>query len=191
MGLLPKDYRDPSAGSNYLKLEEGTVKIRLLSEPVMGWEYWVENDGKKSPVRVKEFKDVPQEHRAPVDNRLKAKYFWALLVWNYDEKRAQVWEITQSGIRNAIVALDNDPDWGDAREYDLAVTRTGEGLDTNYQVIQKPKNKFDKKGKDIPQVNLNALFTNDDPFIVTGENPADKNEDLDFSDLDDQLASTQ
>lgn len=164
MSFLPKDYKDPTTGSNYMSFEEGDNKFRILSSPVMGWEYWVEDGDKRKPVRVRDFKDVPAEHRAPSDSRAKAKYFWAMLVWNYEAERAQLLQISQATIRSAITNLDGDPDWGDAREYDLLVKKSGKGMDTEYAVNPKPKAKFVKKDKEIPYVNLEGLFTGEDPF---------------------------
>ena len=164
MSLFPSDYRDPSSGSNYMKLEDGSSKFRVLSEPVMGWLYWVEKDGKRKPVRVRDFKEVPQEFRAPADSKMKAKYFWAMLVWNYNDSRAQVLEITQATIRNAMLALDQDSDWGDARGYDIAITKSGKGMETEYHATPKNKAVFDKSDKNIPVIDLQALFKGEDPF---------------------------
>lgn len=167
MGFLPADYKEPSSSSRYMQLEDGVNKIRVLSEPVMGWVYWTEEEGKRKPTRTKDFLQVPIEYRASKDNRNKAKYFWAVLVWNYNSEAAQLLELTQTTIRSAIATLDSDPDWGDCREYDLVITKKGKDLETEYQVNPKPKSKFDAKGREIPQVKLEALFDGNDPFDVT------------------------
>lgn len=169
MGLLKQGYKDPTGGSNYMKLQQGENKIRILTEPLMGWEYWTEDNEGKKVTRVREFKDVPMEVRSSTDPQAKAKYFWALLVWSYADEQAQVLTLTQASIRKAIAGLDEDPDWGDAREYDLSIKKSGEKLETEYQVNPKPKAKFVEKGKDIPTVNLEALFDNADPFAVAEE----------------------
>jgi len=67
----------------------------------------------------------------------------------------------------AIRNLVNDEDWGDPKNYDLVVTREGEGLETEYSVNPKPKTELDKGiqvfYKDL-NINLEALFDGDDPF---------------------------
>jgi len=95
------------------------------------------------------------------------KHFWAFVVWNYKDEKVQILEVTQKGIMKAIRNLVNDEDWGDPKNYDLVVTREGEGLETEYSVNPKPKTELDKGiqvfYKDL-NINLEALFDGDDPF---------------------------
>jgi hypothetical protein len=152
-----------------MKFQDGVNKIRVLSQLVSGWEYWLEEDGKRKPIRVKGFEQVPLEHRSTKDKRDAAKFFWAFLVWNYQTESAQILEITQSTVRAAITTLTEDADWGDVYEYDLVITKSGKELETEYQINPKPKAKFDLKDKTLPTVNLSALFTGEDPFNSTSD----------------------
>ena len=58
---------------------------------------------------------------------------------------------------------------GNPREYDFIVTRTGSGMDTEYAITVNPKSPIDQSVLDRFEkmnINLDALFTNEDPFKV-------------------------
>ena len=60
----------------------------------------------------------------------KPKEFFAMLVWNYAEERIQILELTQAGLKDELIKLDVDEDWGDLRKYDISIIRSGEDLET-------------------------------------------------------------
>ena len=42
--FLPDGYEVPkSSGGGYMKFKQGANKFRILSSPVLGWEYWTES----------------------------------------------------------------------------------------------------------------------------------------------------
>lgn len=164
--FLPENYKDPKGSSNYLKLEEGNIKVRILSDVTTGWEYWIEENKKRKPIRVVDFKEVPVEVRQAQDDDDKPKFFWMLLVWNYALEKAQIFEITQVTIRRTIENLYKDEAWGDPKKYDLSITRTGEKFDTVYTIVPTPLTKFVTKDKDIPAIDMSKIFENGDPFDV-------------------------
>jgi hypothetical protein len=90
-----------------------------------------------------------------------------MAVWNYSEEKVQILEITQKGIQKSIRALSKDEDWGSPLGYDLVVTRSGQKLETEYQVTPKPAKKLDAAidtaYKDM-NIRLEALFDGEDPF---------------------------
>ena len=70
----------------------------------------------------------------------------------------------------AVQSLVNNPKWGDPKRYDIAITKTGDGLDTEYMTQGEPPiadpspeilTAFSAK-----QVNLEALYTGQDPFTT-------------------------
>lgn len=64
---------------------------------------------------------------------------WGNVVWNYDEDKAQAYGYTKT-IVNRVQELENDPDWGDVREYDVKVSRKGSTKeDTEYSLTPSPK----------------------------------------------------
>ena len=164
MTFLPDNYEIPQESGNYYKFVEGQNRFRILGSPIIGHEYWIEEDGKRKPVRKRmdekiNIMEVPHEDQV--------KHFWALPVWNYDEEKVQILEITQKTIQKSIKSLSRDEDWGSPVNYDLVITRTGEKLETEYQVQPKPAKELDpeiqEKFKDT-YLNLDALFSGGDPF---------------------------
>lgn len=171
MTFLPQNYKIPASPSSYMKFDQGNNSFRILGSAIVGWEYF-NTDNK--PIRSKEpFEDTPSDIKK--DGKVKA--FWAFPVYNYQTKTVQILELTQKSIMTAIKALVDNPKWGDPKKYDISVTKSGEGLDTEYAVMGEPpiaeptkeiKDAFAKKN-----INLDALFTGDDPFnskeIVIGK----------------------
>lgn len=165
--FLPPDYEVPTSESGYMKFKQGENRFRVLDSAVMGTETWIDEDGARKPLRFKIDQNIPAES---IGDSL--KHFWAFPVWNYDAKKIQILQITQKGIQKSIRALTKDTDWGNPKGYDLVVTREGEGLDTEYQVNPKPHSELDpgiiQFYKDS-NINLEALFTGDDPFAVSDD----------------------
>lgn len=159
--FLPDKYEVPETPSNYMRFQEGINRFRILGSAVVGWEYFTTEN---KPVRSKEpFETVPDIKK---DGKVKA--FWAFPVWNYQNETIQILELTQKTIMNAIKGFVDNPKWGTPFMYDIAVIKTGEGLETEYQTQAEPpiaepseeiKNAFMEK-----PINLEALFTNEDPF---------------------------
>lgn len=178
--FLPKDYKRPegSAG-NYTKLIDGANKLRILSAPVFGHLYWTTDN---KPVRSKTpFDGIPSDARLD-EGKFKPKFFWALAVYNYAAKAVQVWEITQASIQGPLEDLAMNSDWGDPREYDITVTKTGEKLDTEYGVMPSPAKAVPEEAHKAyreAHINLEALFSGADPFNHSaGSEGADANEQM-------------
>jgi hypothetical protein len=163
MDFLPEGYQAPATSTNYLKLEDGENKFRILAKPVIGWLDWRDN----KPMRFK----MESKPAAPVDPAKPIRHFWALLVWSYNHNAVMILEITQSTIQAAITNLSKDSDWGAPYGYDLKINKKGKEKNTEYSVTPSPKKKLDeavyKIALDKP-VNLNELFVNGDPFNSTG-----------------------
>lgn len=168
--FLPTDYEVPDKAGNYMKLQDGANRIRILGSAIVGWEGWkTQKDGSKKPVRKRLSEQFPMSE---VDDEDRVKHFWAFPVWNYQEERVQILELTQKSIQKAIKALVADEDWGTPTGYDLVITRSGQKLETEYQVQPKPAKELDKeitKQYNEMNINLEALFENGDPFESTNE----------------------
>lgn len=161
--FLPEGYTVPKSGTNnYTKLEKGKTKLRILSQPIMGWIDWIEEDGKKKPARFEE-----DNKPAPFNPDNSVKHFWAFKVWNYNEKAIQIYEVTQATIKETITSYNNNPDWGSPLNYDLMIDKTGELMETRYTVMPSPAKELDKdiiaEDKAV-QVDLTKLFAGLDPF---------------------------
>jgi hypothetical protein len=164
-GFIPEGYSEPSSGSGrYTKIEEGKkVKLRILTSPVQGMLRWTVEP---KPIRWRKEEDQPQRNDWKDEP---AKMFWAMVIWNYITEQVEIWEVTQKSIRQELVALANNEDWGDPHGYDITVSRNGSGLETKYQVHPSPHRLLDdfvtaSFKKNSP--NIEALFTGDDPFAA-------------------------
>ena len=168
MSFLPIGYEVPKSSSSYTKLEQGKTKIRILSDSIVGTLVW--NGGK--PHRFAQDQKVDVKPDKPTD---KPRHFWAFVVWNYETNKVEILEVTQKGIQESIMSYFQEPDYGDPKKYDLTITRSGESLDTKYQVIagipKKLEPEIEKAYKDTP-INLQALFTGEDPFTTEQVNQA-------------------
>lgn len=166
--FLPKGYKQPDT-SNYLRLKDGQNTIRILSSAIVGYEYWT-NENK--PARSKmPFKSTPDIRLEKDGNPSKIKHFWAFVVWNYESEKIQVAEITQSTIQSGIKVLVDNKKWGVPKGldngYDITITRSGEGFDTEYVVMPNPHTKLEisEDNKEILQkINLEALYEGINPF---------------------------
>ena len=161
--FLPTDYEAPKTQSNYLKFEQGKNKFRIVSSAIVGYEYWTAD---KKPVRLKQF---PEYTPADMRDDSKIKHFWAFVVIDRADNRIKICELTQVSIMNAIKACVENEDWGDPKEYDFTVTRTGEGMDTEYHIQPSPHKKLTVEEETLVElnpVNIEALFTGDNPFEV-------------------------
>ena len=147
-----------------MRLQDGDNIFRVLSSAITGYEYWT-NESK--PIRSKvPFENTP--NIKVVDGKpQKVKHFWAFIVWNYATKNVEILELTQSTIMSAMTNLIADADWGSPKGYDIKVTRSGQGIETEYAVSPKPHKDTDP---DIlmayadKKINLNALYEGANPF---------------------------
>ena len=173
MGFLPKDYEEPSSGNDrYLRLQKDqTAKIRILgsfedSSGIMGWQGWeTDKEGHRKPVRGTP--DQKGTTQAKSDDNV--KFFWGLPVYDYEAQKLKVWEITQKTIRDQISALAGDVDFGNPNNYDLKVSRTGDGFETAYKVNALPPTDISKEVQEVIDtelihIKMDALFTGGDPF---------------------------
>jgi hypothetical protein len=163
--FLDDKYEVPQKSGNYMRWIDGENKFRILGKPVLGWEGWKEQkDGGRKPVRKHMDEIISVDE---VDEEDKIKHFWAMPVWNYQEEKVQILEITQKGIQKSIRAMEKSKDWGSPLEYDILVTKSGQKLETEYQVNPIPPKKLDPAIYVIyenMEINLEALFEGEDPF---------------------------
>ncbi len=181
MGFLDNIKRAPSVGGSgsgsYMKLEQGENKIRIVGTPedggfITGMIGWGEDDeGNRKPYRWQVDESQPHTFKD------KPKEFFAFKVYNYATESVQILEITQRGIKNHLVTLGNDEEWGDWRKYDIAIIRNGEGMDSKYAVTAKPHKKLtDEQRKMIlgQKVDLSALYRGEDPFAEAEDQPGEE-----------------
>src|ERR1700676_711707 len=129
--FLAKNYNPPKSSSeNYVSLEEGETRLRILSDAIWGWEDW-EN---RKPMRFTE-NNKPNN---PVDPKSPVKFFCAMIAWNYKEEKIQILQFTKAGIRKGLEKLAQDADWGLPFFYDVKIIKTGQKEQTSYSVNPVP-----------------------------------------------------
>ncbi|MHC1728051.1 MAG: hypothetical protein AB9866_18955 [Syntrophobacteraceae bacterium] len=158
---MPQGYEPPKTSGNYYKFQSGVNHFRILSSAITGWLDWDE----KTPVRTKE----QPEHS--IDPSKPAKHFWAFVVWDYMEadvsRKIKIMELTQATIRDAILSLHQDVNWGSPTGYDLKITKQGEKMETKYSVVPVPPKPLHAEIARMyaeTDINLNELYRNGDPF---------------------------
>lgn len=114
---MPSIYQTykPAGGSDglFLRLADGdSVKLRIASEPAIYSQEFT-NDGEVT---------------------VSTKFAW--VVWNRNEKKAQVFSQGKS-VYNQLADLVDE--WGEPTEFDCTVKRTGQMLETRYSVTPAPK----------------------------------------------------
>lgn len=158
--FLPDNYELPETSGNYMRFQNGINRFRILGSATIGYEYFtVEN----KPKRSKE----PFENTPDIKEKGKVKVFWAFPVWNYQTNSIQILELTQKTIMSAIKFLVDNPIWGNPQKYDITVTKTGEGLDTEYSVMPNPHSEINKTIIDEfmgRTIDIEKLFTGENPF---------------------------
>lgn len=159
--FLPENYEAPKGASQgYMKLQDGENRIRILSQPIIGWEDWTED---KKPVRFT-YNKKPDKS---IDPKKPVKHFWAMIIWNYNEEKIQILQISQATIRKSLEKLCRDSDWGLPYFYDIKITKEGQSVDTEYSVNPIAPKPIDQRIIDefnLRPVYLDALFEGADPF---------------------------
>src|SRR5690606_29673360 len=106
-----------SSGGLFLKTESGkTYRLRILDLPVVYFSTYKDPKTNKETTRT--------------------QYAWP--VYNHDAEEVQ---ILQKGaqVYKGILSLVQDEDWGDPVAYDIKLTHSGSGMDTEYNVSPSPK----------------------------------------------------
>ncbi len=158
-----EDYKVPVTADYLNKFPQGDTTFRVLSGAVVGYVYFNKDN---KPVRSKEvFESTPDIKQGGT-----AKHFWACVVWNYEAERVQILEISQKSIMTAMKSLIDNKKWGSPKLYDITVNRKGTTMnDTEYSVLPNPAAPVSEAvtaALAARPVNLEALFTGEDPFKV-------------------------
>jgi len=152
---VPTDTRGKAAGSSFFKPEAGQTEILIVGDAVTGYQYWKEGDGgvvrskevfaePLDGVRMKEITDKKTGVKSTVPE--KQQFFWAIPLYNFKTKSYELWQVTQKGIRDELVKLQNNTNWGDPTgKYTITIDKSGEGLKTEYSVMANPVNTDDRR----------------------------------------------
>ena len=143
-----------SAGGSFFKAVKGNNKILILDEAIEAYSYWttemkpvmsrtkfeepLPEDAQQREKRDKEGNVVNGADGKPEMAPAKQQYMWIVPVWNFDNQAIEIFQITQKGIRDELVAIQSS-DWGSPiGTYTISLNKTGEGLQTRYKVTPTP-----------------------------------------------------
>jgi hypothetical protein len=166
---IPKDIVIPR-GNQFAKLQDGKNRIRVLSDIVVGWEGWKNKKPFRHEGNICKIK--PEQVDTNQYGNPNISYFWAMVVYNYTQKSVQVLEITPKSIMTVLKNLEDSPDWGDLKGYDVEIDKTKVGDKTTYTVVAippKPLNEDIVKLYSETKVDLQALFKGDYPMDTKTE----------------------
>ncbi len=162
--FLPEGYTVPTT-SNYFKFNDGANTFRVLASAIVGFEYW---NNENKPVRLQERPTVlPTDIKPNMNGVKEVRPFWAFPVWNYQQKRVQILEITQKSIMKDIKNYVDNKKWGNPQGYDITITRAKVSGKTEYRTIAEPHSDVPVEASVAFQdmnINLNELFNGGDPF---------------------------
>ena len=163
------NYKMPST-ENYMKFKEGDNTFRVLSSAITGYEYFTTDN---KPVRSKlPFDETPgiKQKKNDKTGELQdedVRHFWAFCVWNYNDERVQILQLTQTGIMTFMQNLVQNGRWGNPQGYDITVTRKGSALNTEYTYIANPHSVLEDHIAEAwskAKIDLNELYAGGDPF---------------------------
>lgn len=181
MTFLPKDYQEPT-NSDFVKLSQWLTKIRFLEKPIIWYEVREDytDDNGETKRKVTRGRDLKSRADLPRG----AKIVWTAVVWNYNDQRIQIWSITQKTIRDEILNLARDDDYGNPMNYDIKIKKEGEKMNTSYSVNPLPTSPLDQSIKDLYEqtpINMDMYFKGENPFVENeGVKTAEDDEDLPF-----------
>jgi hypothetical protein len=155
---LPQNVKIPSS-SQFSKLQDGVNKFRFLSDVVTGWEGWKDNKPFRHEGDVCKIK--PEQVDMNQNGNPNINYFWAMVVWDYRDRKVAVLELTQKTIMNPLYELEQNPDWGDLKNYDVQINKKKEGGKTTYTVLGIPPKPISTEIENAfleAKLDLNKLF---------------------------------
>lgn len=157
---LPSQYT-----MSHLRENPSKVKIRVLTDFIEGKEVFGEKDGKQYPYRFKIGQNIPvgcigTSKFTGEPNRIKG--FLAAIVWNYTTNQVEILSMTNPDLKNGFYDLEHNEDWGDVKNYDVTITRTGEKTETSYSLVPSGMKPF--AAPSIQGIDLQELY-------VVGGNP--------------------
>lgn len=179
---LTSSFEEPKRYGNYTRLEEGQNILRILSEGIMGVEYWTEETDEEGRLRRKPIRQ-PLEQATSLTTT-DWSYFYAFFVWNYKAQKIQIFSTAKRGIIKGLKSITKNPKWGQPTGYDICITKIqtdpSDIKSVEYTVTPEPKDILDPEIKQTwenSQFNRNALlllFVGKDPFELRRQHQEDE-----------------
>lgn len=187
MSPFDTTYQAPAEKSNYTRLTEGVHVLRILSTPKEVQSYFVEYVDKQTKEGIKKEKIITPDNgdgKQPQGTRRN----WAFKVYNHETKQVQVWEVAQKNIQQYLTNILRGKLKNDWTKFDLQITRTGQGLETEYTLMNGDSESLGKEAQKIideTYVDLTQMTLGKDPFDEDSQ-PAEETKAATGSNTDDQ-----
>lgn len=166
LDVIEEIAKESSGSGRYINPSkiEGELRLRFFGTGITGFEAWTEDN---KPIR---WETKPE--KLPANVRVQEGYaplkrFLAAKVYDYAAGDFKILQITQKTLMDQLFKYIKDEDYGDPTQYDIKISKTGEGKKTEYTLVAappKPVSKEIQAAYDEWPCNLNALFDGDDPF---------------------------
>lgn len=144
---------------------EGEKRLRFFGSGITGHSAWT-TEGK--PIRWEQKPaELPSNIAPDMSGRLGTKRFLAGLVYDYEAQDFKILEINQKTLMDQLFKFMKDTDYGDPTGYDIKISKTGEGIKSEYTLVAAPPKPVTKEiatAYESVNCNLNALFDGDDPW---------------------------
>lgn len=135
-----KDIELNEGSGDYLKLQKGENRVRIVSAPIAVWTSFNSGAVGDEPKTQKFMtEEAVKEFNAKVPKERQAKKRYAMWVLDRATDEILLAEFGTS-IMKGIKTLATDSDYGfeGLPPYDIKITKAGDGLDTEYSVLQLP-----------------------------------------------------
>lgn len=147
---------ESGSGGKFMKLVDGPNKIRIVSEPVQIWKVFDKEDPKNTIVITN-----PDELKEYAGK--KPKMYFAMYVIDRATSEVKIAEFGPS-IMGQIGDLQDNPEFAfdQLPPYDMMITRSGAGLETEYTVIGSRNNTIltpEEQAKVLAMPSLEAEYT--------------------------------
>ena len=175
---LPNEPEATGSG-NYFRIKDidgypdKTAELRVLCPFIGGWEAW---DVNTKPHRFATKDDVAASgiKLREEPGKKNPKQFWATFVWNPKAGAVQVFSFTQVTLFKQLDALVRNKKWGALDAYDISITKSGTGTDTEYTVMPSGKEPLSPEALAAwskvaeEAVGLEVLYQNGNPLELIG-----------------------
>lgn len=158
---------ESSGGGRYINPSkiEGEKRLRFFGAGITGFGAWTID---KKPIRWEAKPDELPSNLAPdMSGKISLRRFIAGLVYDYEAGDFKILEITQRTLMDQLFKFVKDEDYGDPTGYDIKISKTGQGKDTEYSLLASPPRPVTKEiaaAHGEVRCNLRALFDGEDPW---------------------------
>lgn len=164
--LINEISKESSGSGRYINPAkiDGELRVRFFGEGISGFEAWTDDN---KPIRWESKPESLPSNIRQQEGYQTLKRFLAGIVYDYSSNSFKILQITQKTLMEQLFKYIKDEDYGQPVNYDIKISRTGEGKKTEYTLVPAPPKSPTKEvaaAFEALHCNLPALFDGDDPF---------------------------